>query len=238
MQLPGSTAQYELTSIESAIRSRDCSEYLMPGVPIETPSLTIVNSLGSGPPQITYLTPIVLNCIPTNPAFSTPSLTLWLRSIKCMLHGFPEYHTWICSKRQFSAPLEIRTKLKRFQLELYSCHCHPVLSHTLGSELSAADCRHKYVQTMWQNECKVSMETLTHCLWCTLGSQLSNVCRGLIEVAIRPGWPSRCKRLPTEAISKQDAAVLASTCPLGMDGHGIPMYWELCKGRCRGRPEL
>jgi len=39
-------------SIESAIRSRDCNEKLMPSVPIEIPSDT----------------PIVLNRIPTNPA--------------------------------------------------------------------------------------------------------------------------------------------------------------------------
>ena len=39
-------------SIESAIRSRDCSEKLMPSVPIEMPSLT----------------PMVLNRMPTRPA--------------------------------------------------------------------------------------------------------------------------------------------------------------------------
>ena len=49
----------------------------MPFVPMEIPSLT----------------PMVLNCIPSRPALSTPSFTLWFRSIRCMLHGLPEYHT-------------------------------------------------------------------------------------------------------------------------------------------------
>ena len=43
-------------SIESAIRSRDCSEKLMPSVPIEMPSLT----------------PMVLKRMPTRPAAATP----------------------------------------------------------------------------------------------------------------------------------------------------------------------
>ena len=46
-------------SIESAIRSRDGSEKLMPSVPIEMPSET----------------PIVLKRIPTRPAATTPSFT-------------------------------------------------------------------------------------------------------------------------------------------------------------------
>jgi hypothetical protein len=36
---------------------------------------------------------MVLNCIPSRPALSTPSFTLWFRSIRCMLHGLPEYQT-------------------------------------------------------------------------------------------------------------------------------------------------
>ena len=47
-------------SIESAIRSRDCSEKLMPSVPIEMPSLT----------------PMVLKRMPTRPAAATPFLHL------------------------------------------------------------------------------------------------------------------------------------------------------------------
>ena len=48
-------------SIESAIKSRDCSEYDMPSVPIEMPSLT----------------PIVLNRRPTSPAAATPCFNLF-----------------------------------------------------------------------------------------------------------------------------------------------------------------
>ena len=64
-------------SIESAIRSRDCSEKHMPSVPIEMPSLT----------------PMVLNRMPTMPAACTPSLTSAARSLRCMLQVLPSYHT-------------------------------------------------------------------------------------------------------------------------------------------------
>ncbi len=49
----------------------------MPLVPIDIPSDT----------------PTVLNWYPTKPALSTPSLTLLLRSSRCILQGFPVYHT-------------------------------------------------------------------------------------------------------------------------------------------------
>src|SRR5262245_26525683 len=64
-------------SIESAIRSRDCSEYDIPSVPIEMPSLT----------------PIVLNRIPTMPHSCTPSLTFSASLLRCMLQVFPSYQT-------------------------------------------------------------------------------------------------------------------------------------------------
>src|SRR5437868_2447787 len=63
-------------SIESAIRSRDWSEYDMPSVPIEMPSLT----------------PIVLNRMPTMPAAITPSFTLSASLLRCMLQVLPSYH--------------------------------------------------------------------------------------------------------------------------------------------------
>ena len=63
--------------MESAMMSRLCSEYDMPSVPIEIPSDT----------------PMVLKRMPTMPACSTPSLTAAARSIRCMLHGLPSYHT-------------------------------------------------------------------------------------------------------------------------------------------------
>src|SRR5476649_443264 len=64
-------------SIESAIRSRDWSEKLMPSVPIEMPSLT----------------PIVLKRMPTMPAAATPSFTFSASASRCMLQGLPSYHT-------------------------------------------------------------------------------------------------------------------------------------------------
>ena len=64
-------------SIESAMRSRDWSEKLMPSVPMEMPSLT----------------PMVLKRMPTRPAAATPSLTSSARSRRCMLQGLPSYHT-------------------------------------------------------------------------------------------------------------------------------------------------
>ena len=64
-------------SIESAIRSRDCSEKLMPCVPIEMPSDT----------------PIVLKRIPMRSAATTPCFTNPPSSFKCMLQGLPSYHT-------------------------------------------------------------------------------------------------------------------------------------------------
>jgi hypothetical protein len=62
-------------SIESAMRSRDGSEKLMPSVPIEIASET----------------PIVLKRMPTRPAATTPSFTRAPRSRRCMLHGLPSY---------------------------------------------------------------------------------------------------------------------------------------------------
>ncbi len=66
-----------MVSMESAMRSRDWSEKLMPSVPIEMPSLT----------------PTVLKRIPTQPACSTPRFTWTARSARCMLHGLPSYQT-------------------------------------------------------------------------------------------------------------------------------------------------
>ena len=62
-------------STESAIRSRLCSEYDMPSVPIEMPSDT----------------PIVSNRIPIRPLSTTPLFTSVPRSPRCMLHGLPSY---------------------------------------------------------------------------------------------------------------------------------------------------
>src|SRR3990172_399930 len=64
-------------SIESAMRSRDWREKLVPWVPIEMPSLT----------------PIVLNRIPTMPAATTPSFTFSASDSRCMLQGLPSYQT-------------------------------------------------------------------------------------------------------------------------------------------------
>src|SRR5437016_10313825 len=61
--------------MESAIRSRDCSEKLIPSVPIEMPSLT----------------PIVLKRNPTSPATRTPSFTFSASCSRCMLQGLPSY---------------------------------------------------------------------------------------------------------------------------------------------------
>src|SRR5262249_21948117 len=55
----------------------DCSEYDIPSVPIEMPSLT----------------PIVLNRIPTIPHSCTPSLTFSASLLRCMLQVFPSYQT-------------------------------------------------------------------------------------------------------------------------------------------------
>ena len=63
-------------SMESAMRSRDCSEKLMPSVPIEIPSLT----------------PMVLKRMPSRPAASTPCFTFAARSRRCMLQVLPSYH--------------------------------------------------------------------------------------------------------------------------------------------------
>jgi len=59
------------------MRSRDCSEKLMPLVPMEMPSDT----------------PTVLKRIPTMSAATTPSLTFVAMSPRCMLHGLPSNHT-------------------------------------------------------------------------------------------------------------------------------------------------
>src|SRR5256885_2012871 len=64
-------------SIESAMRSRDCSEKLIPSVPMEMPSLT----------------PMVLKRMPTRPAAATPSLTFSASESRCMLHGLPSNQT-------------------------------------------------------------------------------------------------------------------------------------------------
>src|SRR5262245_24619410 len=64
-------------SIESAIRSRDWSEKLIPSVPIEIASLT----------------PTVLKRMPTMPAAATPSFTCSARSSRCMLQGLPSNQT-------------------------------------------------------------------------------------------------------------------------------------------------
>src|SRR5688500_17424353 len=57
--------------------SCDCSEKLMPSVPIEMPSDT----------------PTVLNRMATMSACSTPRFTWLPRSARCMLHGLPPYQT-------------------------------------------------------------------------------------------------------------------------------------------------
>ena len=64
-------------SIESAIRSLDWSEKLMPSVPIDMPSET----------------PMVLKRMPTSPASTTLSLTAAARSFRCMLQGLPSNQT-------------------------------------------------------------------------------------------------------------------------------------------------
>jgi len=89
---PGSvtTASYHCApitvSMESAIRSRDCNENPIPGVPMEMPSDT----------------PMVLNRMPTRPASVTPCLTRAARSLRCMLQELPSYQlaampTWALS---------------------------------------------------------------------------------------------------------------------------------------------
>src|ERR1700761_4670613 len=62
-------------SMLSAIMSRDCSEYDIPSVPIEIPSLT----------------PMVLNRIGHNPTEATPSFTFSDSLFRCMLQVFPSY---------------------------------------------------------------------------------------------------------------------------------------------------
>mmetsp|Transcript_20682 Transcript_20682/g.48645 ORF Transcript_20682/g.48645 Transcript_20682/m.48645 type:complete len:205 (-) Transcript_20682:386-1000(-) len=66
-----------VVSMESAIRSRDCSEKRIPEVPMEIPSDT----------------PTVLKRMPTQSAPTTPSLTYSESSRRCMLQGFPSYQT-------------------------------------------------------------------------------------------------------------------------------------------------
>src|SRR5262245_1068289 len=63
-------------SIESAIRSRDWSEKLMPCVPIEIASDT----------------PTVKKRSPTRPAAFTPSRTASASAPRWTLHGLPSYH--------------------------------------------------------------------------------------------------------------------------------------------------
>src|SRR3569833_260081 len=64
-------------SMLSAMISRLCSENRIPLVPMLIPSDT----------------PTVLNRNGTSPALATDSLIGLERSIKCMLHGLPSYHT-------------------------------------------------------------------------------------------------------------------------------------------------
>lgn len=64
-------------SMESAIKSRDCRDMDIPGVPMEIPSET----------------PIVLNRKPTMSSAYTPSFTRAAKSIKCLLHGLPSHQT-------------------------------------------------------------------------------------------------------------------------------------------------
>mmetsp|Transcript_33778 Transcript_33778/g.58381 ORF Transcript_33778/g.58381 Transcript_33778/m.58381 type:complete len:239 (+) Transcript_33778:1118-1834(+) len=64
-------------SMESAIRSRDWREKLIPSVPIEIPSET----------------PTVLKRYPTIPASCTPVFTSPAKSKRCILHGLPSYQT-------------------------------------------------------------------------------------------------------------------------------------------------
>ena len=71
----------------SAMISRDGSEYDMPRVPMLIPSLT----------------PTVLKRRPTRPADCTLAFTSAERSSKCMLHGFPSYHTDAIPTRQVSS---------------------------------------------------------------------------------------------------------------------------------------
>ena len=64
-------------SMESAIRSRDCRDMDMPGVPMEMPSET----------------PMVLKRNPTMSSAATPSFTCAARSIRCLLQGLPSHQT-------------------------------------------------------------------------------------------------------------------------------------------------
>src|SRR5712692_7426241 len=66
-----------MVSMESAMRSRDWSEKLMPSVPMEMPSLT----------------PTVLNRKPTSPAAVTPCFTCSARVRRCMLQVLPSNQT-------------------------------------------------------------------------------------------------------------------------------------------------
>ena len=61
--------------MESAIISLEGKENLIPGVPIDIPSLT----------------PIVLNISPTPFDSLTPFLAFVASSFRCMLQGFPSY---------------------------------------------------------------------------------------------------------------------------------------------------
>lgn len=64
-----------MVSIESAIKSRDWSEYDIPSVPMLIPSLT----------------PTELNRIPTSPSATTAFFTSRARSSKCILQVLPSY---------------------------------------------------------------------------------------------------------------------------------------------------
>ena len=72
---PSSPSAPITTSIESAITSRDTSEYFMPSVPIEMPSETVM----------------VLKIEALPPAPFTPSAAWRARTSMCTLHGV----TWL-----------------------------------------------------------------------------------------------------------------------------------------------
>jgi hypothetical protein len=69
--MPSKPSAPATVSMESAMTSRDTSEYRMPGVPIEIPSDTVM----------------VLNSTPLPPATSTPATASFASSLMCMLHG-------------------------------------------------------------------------------------------------------------------------------------------------------
>lgn len=94
-----------MVSILSAITSLDCSEKLIPSVPIDMPSLTpmVLNRNPVSPASVTPIISRIVDSVTKKetefqwngsiiavlwPCFTSPE-----RSIRCMLQGFPSNHT-------------------------------------------------------------------------------------------------------------------------------------------------